>query len=89
MVKLRPHRQTSTTDAPYTKLAKRFNGPFQILEQIGKVAYKLQLPEGSHIHHVFHCSILKAFHQLPIEASYPVVLLPIKVGNQPTITPHI
>lgn len=36
--KLRPYKQTSATGTPYSKLAKRFYGPFQILEQIGKVA---------------------------------------------------
>ena len=62
MVKLRPHRQITAKDAPYSKLAKRFFGPFQIIAQIGKVAFKLKLPDESRIHPVFHCSILKPFH---------------------------
>ena len=44
LVKLRPQRQSSLTGPNKTKLAKRFYGPFKVLECIGTVAYKLLLP---------------------------------------------
>ena len=42
------------------KLAPRFVGPFEITERIGKVAYRLRLPqELSDVHDTFHVSNLK------------------------------
>lgn len=63
MLKLRPYRQVSAKGAQTTrgKLGKRFYGPFQVLECIGPVTYRLQLLKEARIHSVFHCSLLKAF----------------------------
>ncbi|KAJ0434513.1 hypothetical protein HanIR_Chr17g0882531 [Helianthus annuus] len=42
------------------KLAPRYVGPFKILERIGKVAYRLELPEElSNVHPTFHVSNLR------------------------------
>ncbi|GKB86537.1 putative reverse transcriptase domain-containing protein [Tanacetum coccineum] len=42
------------------KLAPRYVGPFEILERIGSVAYRLRLPEElSSVHDTFHVSNLK------------------------------
>nr|XP_016477921.1 PREDICTED: uncharacterized protein LOC107799336 [Nicotiana tabacum] len=42
------------------KLSPRFIGPYEILDQVGAVAYRLSLPpELSFIHLVFHVSMLR------------------------------
>ncbi|XP_022897458.1 uncharacterized protein LOC111411130 [Olea europaea var. sylvestris] len=44
------------------KLKPRFIDPFEILEKVGNVAYRLALsPELSAIHNVFHISMLRKY----------------------------
>ncbi|EOY18962.1 Uncharacterized protein TCM_043494 [Theobroma cacao] len=44
------------------KLNLRYIGPFRIIERIGPVAYRLELPpELDRIHNVFHVSMLKKY----------------------------
>ncbi|GKF85736.1 hypothetical protein Tco_0253563 [Tanacetum coccineum] len=53
------------------KLNPRYVGPFKVLEQVGSISYKLELPqELSKVHNTFHVSNLKKFH-----ANEPLVVL--------------
>ncbi|GJR52225.1 reverse transcriptase domain-containing protein [Tanacetum coccineum] len=61
------------------KLAPRFVGPFEILERIGHMAYRLRLPkELSSVHDTFHVSNLK---KCLADANLHVLLDEIKVDK--------
>lgn len=88
LLRLRPYRQSSTkgNSSVSAKLAKRFYGPFQVIERIGPIAYKLKLPDEAKIHPVFHCSKLKPFRGTPTPPSietFPSTF----VNDQPLISP--
>ena len=73
------------------KLAPRYIGPFQILNRVGKVSYRLALlPQMSQVHPVFHVSLLRQYvadpmHVLPVQeidvradlsySTYPVAVI--------------
>ena len=58
-LKIRPYRQVSLWKRRNEKLSVKFFCPYKIIERIGSVAYKLELPETSSINLVFHVSQLK------------------------------
>ena len=58
-LKLRPYRHSSLACRINEKLAPRFYELFQVIQRMGNIAYKLQLPTSSTIHPVFHVSQLR------------------------------
>ncbi|CAL5370639.1 unnamed protein product [Camellia sinensis] len=91
-LKLQPYRQVSLALRRNLKLSPKYYGPFEILNKIGPVAYKLKLPENSRLHPVFHVSLLKkkvgmnmeTLDSLPIipEEGNTIVPLPQAILNQ-------
>jgi hypothetical protein len=56
----------------FSKLSPRYFEPYKIIEKIGELAYRLQLPEKARIHNVFHVALLKKFQGTP-----PVSMVPL------------
>jgi len=57
----------STTKNVKKKLADQMLGPFEIVEKISSLAYKLKLPSNMRCHPIFHVSLLEPYHENEFE----------------------
>lgn len=85
-LKAQPYAQTSLAVRTNHKLAFRYFGPFQVLDKIGDVAYRLKLPEDCTIHPVVHISQLRKAAQP--SAGEPIRPLPTLEQDSPVPTPR-
>ncbi|TYK23458.1 paired amphipathic helix protein Sin3-like 3 isoform X3 [Cucumis melo var. makuwa] len=60
-LKIRLYQQLLVEKKRNEKLTSKFFGPYKVIEKIGQVTYKLELPLEATIHPVFHVSQLKKF----------------------------
>ena len=81
-LKLRPYRQKTMAHRSNQKLSPRFYGPFRISDKVGHVAYRLQLPNITQIHPIFHVSQLKQ----AIGYSTPLLQLPPQLNDNLEMT---
>ena len=59
-LRIKPKKSTFHTGS-CAKLSPIYCGPFEILERVGLVAYKLALPMHIKVHDVFHVSLLNKY----------------------------
>src|ERR1700722_13840817 len=67
---LQPYKKMSLKQAKKdNKLSPKYYGPYKVLQNIGTMAYKLELPAASRVHLVFHVSCLKKVigDKLPVQ----------------------
>ncbi|KAJ1686917.1 hypothetical protein LUZ63_018307 [Rhynchospora breviuscula] len=87
-LKIQSYRQLSLQHVKHNpKLAPKYCGPFEIIEKIGEVAYKLNLPKGSQVYPVFHVSQLKQRigRDEAVATNVPVVHPEIELLVQPEL----
>ena len=58
-LRIQPYKLKSLAYRMNQKLSLQFYGPFEILERVGAMAYKLKLPPQTLVHPIFHVSALK------------------------------
>ena len=69
-LQLQPYKQMSLKQAKKdNKLSPKYYGSYKVLQKIGTMAYKLELPTASRVHPVFHVSCLKKVigDKLPVQ----------------------
>ena len=75
-------RKNIKTTRPCPKLDYTKLGPFEILQQINPVAYKLKLPENYEIHPVFHASLLEKYFPSNIPGRHSEPPPPVEVEGE-------
>jgi hypothetical protein len=73
-LRLQPYKQMSLKQAKKdNKLSPKYYGPYKVLQKIGTMAYKLELPASSQVHLVFLVSCLNKVigDKIPVQTILP------------------
>jgi hypothetical protein len=69
------------------KLAPKYYGLYNVLQRIGSMDYKLELPPSSRVHPIFHVSFLKKVinNKIPVQTILPEMNEEEKIIPEPEI----
>ena len=68
------------------KLSPRFIGPFMIKERVGKLSYRLELPESmGGVHDVFHVSMLRKYLR---DLDHHITVEPVTIEQDLSLESH-
>ena len=73
-LRLQPYKKMFLKQAKKdNKLSPKYYGPYKVLQNIGTMAYKLELPASLQVHPVFHVSCLKKVkgENIAVETIFP------------------
>lgn len=70
------------TERPCKKFDSKWEGPFEVLEKVGSVSFKLKLPVSMHIHPVFHQSLIAKHANDPLPGQEYPMPGPIRVEEE-------
>jgi hypothetical protein len=85
-LRLQPYKQISLKQSKKdNKLSPKYYGPYKVLQKIGTMAYKLELPASSRVHPVFHVSCLKKVigDKIPVQTIFPELDVEGKIILEP------
>lgn len=80
-LKSRSYYQSSLSKHKHLKLAPQFIGPYQIIANVGLVAYRGALPLIANIHLVFHVLVLR----MAVEHTLPIMPIPPELASDLTV----
>jgi len=83
LIKLRPE-QFRFRGQRDQRLVRKYEGPVEVIEKVGKTSYRVQLPSWMKIHPVIHVSNLKPYHADPYDERRNVVTRPPVTMKNPT-----
>jgi len=69
----------------YNKLSPKYYGPYKVLQKIGTMAYKLEVPASSRVHPFFHVSCLMKVigDKIPVQTIFPELDEEVKIILEP------
>jgi hypothetical protein len=73
-LRLQPYKQMSLKKSKKdNKLFPKYYVPYKVLQKIGTMAYKVELPTSSQVHPIFHVSYLKKVigDKIPVQTILP------------------